>query len=187
MQIFRAIKRNIVSQIFGENKSPLYKKAGMLGHGGTDWILRDGEPIYYDVSDDGIVLENHIDNSGGLGVIVRSKDGDTYYKHRYWHLKQFYVKAGQKVKTGDLLGWGDSTGLSTGPHLHRDLKVCDKNGKTLNWTADYRGAIDYMPFLKHIFVRDLVNISLRIRIAEIIMKILHLKVLKSKLFTQKYD
>ncbi|NLE77058.1 MAG: peptidoglycan DD-metalloendopeptidase family protein [Chloroflexi bacterium] len=41
----------------------------------------------------------------------------------YWHLSQIAVQEGQWVQPGDLLGYVGSTGLSTGPHLHWELRV----------------------------------------------------------------
>ena len=60
-------------------------------------------------------------NEGGYGnlVIVRHYNGlETYYAH----LKQMNVYANQKVRAGDFLGLGGSTGRSTGPHLHFELR-----------------------------------------------------------------
>jgi murein DD-endopeptidase MepM/ murein hydrolase activator NlpD len=41
----------------------------------------------------------------------------------YWHLSQIFVEPGQKVETGDLLGLVGNTGLSTGAHLHWELRI----------------------------------------------------------------
>ena len=41
----------------------------------------------------------------------------------YGHLKESLVVAGEAVSMGDAVGWGGSTGLSTGPHLHLELRV----------------------------------------------------------------
>lgn len=41
----------------------------------------------------------------------------------YGHLKESLVVAGEAVSMGDAVGWVGSTGLSTGPHLHLELRV----------------------------------------------------------------
>jgi murein DD-endopeptidase MepM/ murein hydrolase activator NlpD len=58
---------------------------------------------------------------GGYGklVIVEHDDG---YETRYGHLDKLLVKRGAKVRQGDLLGLAGSTGRSTGPHLHFELR-----------------------------------------------------------------
>ncbi len=185
MRIYRAVKTNLITQGFGENKNAIYKKVGMLGHNGIDWLLKRGEPVYYDVDKEGVVLETMIDQYGGLGVVVLSKDDNKYYRHRFWHLKGFAVKAGQKVETGDLLGWGDSTGYSTSDHLHRDLKECKENGQTLNWNNGYFGAIDYLPFFKNVFVLDQMKFlrkkkSILSKMVEIMKKVVCLYLAKQK-------
>ena len=41
----------------------------------------------------------------------------------YWHLSEFRVKPGQIVKRGDILGLVGNTGLSTGAHLHWEMRI----------------------------------------------------------------
>jgi len=188
MIIYRAIKRNIISQSFGQNKSPRYKEADMKGHNGIDWVLKEGDPIYFDCDCAGIVVENHIDSKGGLGVVIITDDKDGLFKHRYWHLKQFHAKVGQRVETGDLLGWGDNTGMSTGHHLHRDMKRLEwwsggTNYKIQDYKNGYFGGIDYEPFLENIFVlKKMKGLRLTKTIAEFWIKVVQLKILKWKLF-----
>lgn len=57
----------------------------------------------------------------------------------YSHLSKFNVKRGQFVRKGDLIGWTGNTGLSTGPHLHYEIRFL---GRPLNpkafvkWTPE---------------------------------------------------
>ncbi len=119
-------------------------------------------------------------------IVSRDKDGQ-YYKHIFWHNLCNAVRVGQIVETGDLIALGDSTGKATGPHVHRGLKKCNSQYKTLNWHNGYRGAIDLTPFYEDIFVLDKMRELLRKKsliermIWEIKKKIEALKNQRSKL------
>ena len=54
----------------------------------------------------------------------------------YWHLWQIFVKEGEKVEQGDPLGRVGNTGLSTGAHLHWELRVGDVAVDPLPWTQE---------------------------------------------------
>jgi murein DD-endopeptidase MepM/ murein hydrolase activator NlpD len=59
----------------------------------------------------------------------------------YGHLSEIYVKSGQKVQQGEVIGRVGSTGLSTGPHLHFELRTKQGNG----WVARDPGELDLNP------------------------------------------
>ncbi len=157
MKKARPIRNSFISQKFGENRLPIYKESGMLGHNGIDLPCPPGMELRFDVLDcHGFVYQKHTDSSGGLGLDVITEDKDGIFKHRYWHLKDYAVEVGQTVGTGDLLGHCDNTGRSTGSHLHWALKPqrIDDNGNYRNKYPDngYAGAIDFT--YKDIFVKD---------------------------------
>ena len=135
-----------ISQPFGAGKdNPLYTETLKLeGHNGIDIPLFDGTPVY--AMNDGIVQFAGRDGTGSWSVELW--DDVNLYKTVYYHAQVggLEVKRGQRIKHGALLGYWDSTGYSTGHHLHFGLKETDKKGATINRYNGYNGAIDPLPF-----------------------------------------
>ena len=73
-------------------------------------------------------------NRGGYGLYVMVDHGDGYVT-LYAHLRKIYVKAGQKVAKGQVIGLMGSTGRSTGTHLHFEIR---KDGRRLNPLKFYK-------------------------------------------------
>jgi murein DD-endopeptidase MepM/ murein hydrolase activator NlpD len=87
-------------------------------HGGVDLDLNTGDAVY--ASFDGIVRVSSYDRYGfGNYYVVRHKNG---LESLYGHLSKHVMEVGTEVQAGDLLGKGGSTGRSTGPHLHYELR-----------------------------------------------------------------
>ena len=89
-------------------------------HIGLDYKCRLGDPLY--AADSGVVTISGW--NGGYGILVEMDHGNGF-RTRYGHFSQLAVGAGQAVHQGDLLGYCGSTGWSTGPHLHFEIR---KNG-----------------------------------------------------------
>ena len=88
------------------------------GHMGVDLATVEGGPIY--AADGGtVVYAGAI--SGGYGIMVMIDHG-TGYQSLYAHLSGVAVGCGQGVSQGQLIGYGGSTGNSTGPHLHFEVR-----------------------------------------------------------------
>lgn len=82
------------------------------------------------------------------------------------------VELGDRVETGDFLGYCDSTGYSTGDHLHFELKpVGFKNGKMYNLLQNngWYGSVDPAPYMHERFALDTKNTlrTLRERVAQL--------------------
>ena len=88
------------------------------GHMGLDLATVDGGPIY--AADGGTVIYAGA-ISGGYGIMVMIDHG-TGYQTLYAHLSAVAVGCGQGVSQGQLIGYGGSTGNSTGPHLHFEVR-----------------------------------------------------------------
>jgi len=117
---------------FGYRSDPFTKIRKF--HNGMDFSAKSGTPIY--ATGDGIVKKadgtvsgfgNHIEINHGYG-----------YMTLYAHLSKYKVRAGQKVKRGDIIGYVGSTGRSEAPHLHYEVH---KNGKVVNPLNFYYGSI----------------------------------------------
>lgn len=99
-------------------------------HGGLDLVALEDTNIY--AIADGVVDATPYEKNG-FGYYVRQKlsDGRRIY---YGHMKKgsFAVKTGQTVRKGDLLGVMGSTGSSTGPHTHLEIRVPGTSKQSLD-------------------------------------------------------
>ena len=89
-------------------------------HKGTDIPLKVGDPVCA-AFDGKVRVVRKTKQSGGYGnlVVIRHPSGlETYYGH----LSSHAVKENDLVKAGDVIGYGGSTGRSTGPHLHFETR-----------------------------------------------------------------
>jgi murein DD-endopeptidase MepM/ murein hydrolase activator NlpD len=103
---------------------------GYRWHYGTDLELDTGDPIRS--AFDGIVRIVRYDQRGwGKYVVVRHYNG---LETLYGHMSRQDVEVGQMVKAGDVLGLGGSTGRSSGPHLHMEIRY---QGNAINPTSIY--------------------------------------------------
>ena len=113
-----------LSSGYGMRKHPIlgYNKL----HQGTDFAARRGTPVM--ASGSGTV--ERASWFGAYGKYVRIRHNSTY-KTAYAHLSKFgrNIKAGRKVRQGQIIGYVGSTGRSTGPHLHYEVLV---NNKRIN-------------------------------------------------------
>ena len=92
-------------------------------HNGLDYAAASGTPV--STVGDGTVVHAGWEGSYGNMVIIRHPNG---WKTCYGHLSKISkgVKKGGTVEQGQIIGNVGSTGLSTGPHLHYEVRVSDK-------------------------------------------------------------
>jgi len=124
---FESQARPRISSAFGYRFHPVLKTRRM--HDGLDIPKPYGTPVYPARS--GRVIEAGWHEGYGQLIEIRHFNGEST---RYGHLSKIYVKPGDVVQRGKtLIGRVGSTGLSTGPHLH--FEVRDKAGKPVNPSA----------------------------------------------------
>jgi murein DD-endopeptidase MepM/ murein hydrolase activator NlpD len=124
-------------------------------HNGTD-IWSPHEPCIIEAPYDGKVLEARKSTAAGGGfgnyVILLHKIDGKFYTTLYAHMKDgsIKVKKGQKVEAGQMLGKMGTTGMSTGKHLHWELRL----GKVHTWDAMGKNYIEPIGFFKALIAKE---------------------------------
>ena len=113
----------VITSPYGQRVHPVTGQVGKM-HTGVDIGAGAGEPIY--AADSGsIVLAAE---NGGYGNCVMIDHGNGYVT-LYGHMSSIAVGKGQSVSQGEVIGYVGSTGITTGPHLHFEIR---KNGGTVD-------------------------------------------------------
>ena len=117
-----------ISSPFGTRRS--YDGGPFAGyHEGTDFSVASGTPVYAPAA--GVVMVAEPLIVRGNAVVI---DHGWGVYSGYWHLSEFKVTPGQTVQQGDLIALSGNTGLSTGAHLHWDMKVNGINVDAMQFT-----------------------------------------------------
>ncbi|KLI64655.1 M23 family metallopeptidase [Aurantiacibacter marinus] len=104
---------------FGMRDHPILRRRAR--HNGVDLAAPTGTPVY--ATADGVVeMAQRYSSYGNYVQIGHGGDIET----RYAHLSSYTVSAGEEVRMGDLIGYVGSTGRSTGPHLHYEVRVANE-------------------------------------------------------------
>jgi murein DD-endopeptidase MepM/ murein hydrolase activator NlpD len=119
-----------ITSSFGWRVHPI--KGNRRFHSGTDIGAPMGTPVLAAASGK-VALSDQL---GGYGLTVILSHQDNTRETLYAHLSALMVKPGQWVEKGDVIGRVGSTGLSTGPHLHFELRQKTASG----WQAIDPGA-----------------------------------------------
>ncbi|MCY4383146.1 MAG: M23 family metallopeptidase [Nitrospinae bacterium] len=111
-----------LSSSFGYRRSPFTNRREF--HAGIDIVAREGTSIFAPA--DGVVISDR--RAVGYGKILKIQHMQgivTSFAHNSVHL----VKVGQRIRRGDIIAKVGSTGRSTGPHLHYEVRI---NGVAIN-------------------------------------------------------
>ena len=103
---------------FGYRIHPIFKTRKL--HTGVDLAARSGTPIY--AAGDGVIEYYKWASGYGNKVEIRHVNG---YETGYGHMSRYVdgLGVGDRVRQGQLIGYVGSTGQSTGPHLHFEIKI----------------------------------------------------------------
>ncbi len=116
---------------FGERRS--YNSGPVSSyHAGSDWSAPGGTPIVAP-ADGVVVLAENLEVRGGATVIDH---GQGVYSN-FWHQSEILVEPGQPVQRGETIGLVGTTGLSTGAHLHWEVRVNGIAVDPLQWADEY--------------------------------------------------
>ena len=128
MPVHNPVPGQSVSSSFGVRRDPILRLPAM--HAGIDFRAKTGTDIR--ASGSGIVTKAGW--AGGYGRLVEISHGDGLTT-RYAHMSKVLVRKGERIETGTIVGKVGTSGRSTGPHLHYEVR---RNG----------AAIDPVRFLK---------------------------------------
>lgn len=116
--------KGVITSPFGYRMHPIYGR--QILHSGIDIGVDYGTPVKAALG--GVVLEaDWMSGYGNTVVIDHGKGLMTLYGHN----QKLAVKQGDQVKQGDIIAYAGSTGNSTGPHVHFEIRV---NGEAVDPT-----------------------------------------------------
>lgn len=119
-----------ITSLFGWRTHPI--EGGQRFHSGTDLGAPMGTPVLAAYAGK-VALADFL---GGYGLAVAIDHNQGTQQTLYGHLSEIFVKPGELVKQGMVIGRVGSTGLSTGPHLHFEFRQLTPEG----WVALDPGA-----------------------------------------------
>ena len=130
--LFPVIGSAITTINFGYRLQPLL--GSWLMHAGRDLAAPEGTPVVAALS--GRVMASG--PAGGYGLAVELEHRRPLRRTLYGHLSELYVRSGDRVRQGEVIGRVGSTGLSSGPHLHFEVRQPADGG----WVAVEPGELD---------------------------------------------
>ena len=134
-----------VSSLFGRRWGRMHK--------GIDIGSPTGTPVY--AVESGVVTRSTYQRRG-YGNLIEIRHSDMYMT-RYGHNSKRLVKAGQKVRKGQIIALVGSTGHSTGPHVHFEIR---QNGKAIN-PVRYLGAMRHFSLSENVKLTHYVRLTKR--------------------------
>lgn len=120
----------VLTSTFGPRMHPIFKEVRV--HTGVDWAAPVGTPVFAAFAG---TVKSAGDGAGYGNLIQISHPGGR--ETRYAHLQKFAtgIIAGKPVAAGELIGYVGTTGNSTGPHLHFELRIAGAPSDPLQQTT----------------------------------------------------
>lgn len=144
--------------------SKLYPKLGLpKGHNGLDLKATRWQPVYAPCSGWVSEVSTEVERGLGIGIITDRKywceetKTESHFHIRLWHHIALDTHKGEFVNVGDLVAYADSTGFSSGDHVHFEIKPVTitkwNQGVPIKWTNPlqsngFYGAVDPLPYLR---------------------------------------
>ncbi|TVP87778.1 MAG: M23 family metallopeptidase, partial [Pseudomonadaceae bacterium] len=119
---FKPVHTGHISSGFGRRTDPISGRTAM--HTGLDFAAPPGTPIYAV----GAGVITYSGRNGAYGNMIEITHGNGYTS-RYAHAQRLVAKKGDLVQKGEKIATVGSTGRSTGPHLHLEIR---RNGMAVN-------------------------------------------------------
>ena len=135
------VKEYTMASGYGYRNDPIYGTTKF--HEGLDFAATMGTPVF--ATADGTVEEAGW--KGGYGNCVDLSHGYNYTT-RYGHLSEILVSPGKEVKRGELIGRVGSTGKSTGPHLHYEVRFKGEPQNPVNYYFMDVGPEEYAEMIR---------------------------------------
>ncbi len=123
--LFPLIGSAVTTSPFGWRLHPVL--GSLLLHSGRDLAAPEGTPVVATL--DGTVVSSGL--AGGYGLAIELEHDRPSRRTLYGHLSELFVQPGERVRQGEVIGRVGSTGLSTGPHLHFEVREPSSDG----WVA----------------------------------------------------
>ena len=120
--IWPLVRYGRISSGFGYRTHPIYRRR--MWHSGIDLTAGYGTPIR--AARSGRVVSCSWNGGYGNAVVIKHQNG---FQTLYGHCSKIYVKKNQYIKKGQTIAAVGSTGISTGPHLHFEVR---KGGRAVN-------------------------------------------------------
>jgi murein DD-endopeptidase MepM/ murein hydrolase activator NlpD len=114
----KPVADGIMRDGFGIRRHPILGYTKM--HTGVDWAAPTGTPIY--AAGNGVVEKADWESGYGKFVLIRHNNG---YETAYGHMTAYArgIEEGKRVRQGQIIGFVGSTGLSTGSHVHFEIRI----------------------------------------------------------------
>lgn len=126
-----------ITSVFGNRRDPFVGRLAF--HGGIDFRVATGTPVH--ATGGGTVTT--AGRNGGYGNMVEIDHGDGLTT-RYGHLSKVLVSVGDRITAGETIAKSGSTGRSTGPHLHYEIR---RNGQAIDPARFLKTARKLKPLL----------------------------------------